>query len=168
MPSRRHPSTKPSTPSAAPAGGAASAAKDGAAKDPAAMFAAALKETEARDKAQREKDRQHKEAVAQQAAAERAHADALAQARRDLDRAIAGVRAAKTAGRSTVEADAAWKAAKARVIELETGTAPSWAPPASAANPTEGDTDSDAAADPAADGGDESPVDAGPVGEEQS
>jgi hypothetical protein len=111
------------------------------------MFAAALKETEARDEVQREKDRQHREAAAQKAADEQAHATSLAQARRDLDRAIAAVRTAKSNGRSTVEADAVWKAAKARVIELETGVAPAWAPSAPA---------------------DESPGDGGSIDDEQS
>ena len=55
-------------------------------------------------------------------------ADDLADARRVLERAIEAVRDAKRAGRGGVEADAAWKAAKARVIELETGEAPAWAP----------------------------------------
>jgi hypothetical protein len=130
------------------------------------MFAAALKETDARDKAQRERDRQQREAAAQKAAAEQAHASALAQARRDLDRAIAAVRSAKSNGRSTVEADAAWKAAKAKVIELETGAAPSWAPPPPAADPADQPVDdADSSEAPA---GDESPGDAGAVGEEQT
>lgn len=130
------------------------------------MFAAALKETDARDKAQRERDRQQREAAAQKAADEQAHATALAQARRDLDRAIAAVRSAKSNGRSTVDADAAWKAAKARVIELETGAPPSWAPPAPAADPADQPADDgDVSETPS---GDDSPGDAGAIGEEQS
>jgi uncharacterized protein YlxW (UPF0749 family) len=121
------------------------------------MFAAALKETEARDKVQREKERQQREEAAKKVADEQAQANALAQARRDLDRAIAAVRAAKSGGRSTVDADAAWKAAKARVIELETGTAPAWAPSIPVVD--------EPAEDESAEG--ESPVDAGAVGEEQ-
>ncbi len=130
------------------------------------MFAAALKETEARDKAQRDRDRQQRDAAAQKAAAEQAHAAELAQARRDLDRAIATVRSAKSNGRSTVEADLVWKAAKAKVIELETGAPPSWAPPVPAAeHADEVSDDVDTAGAPS---GDDSPGDAGAVGEEQS
>jgi hypothetical protein len=92
------------------------------------MFAAALRESEARDKAQRERERQQKESAVKKAADEAARANALAAAQRDLDRAISDVREAKAAGRSSVEADARWKAAKALVIEFETGERPAWAP----------------------------------------
>ncbi len=167
MPSRRHQSSKPSQPTQ-PAGGAAAGAAP-AAKDPAAMFAAAVKESEARDKVQREKDRQHREAAAQKAADAQAHATSLAQARRDLDRAIAAVRSAKSSGRSTVEADAAWKAAKARVIELETGALPAWAPPPAVEETNEADNDADNDAGAASGEPDDgSPVDGGSVGEEQA
>lgn len=88
------------------------------------MFAAALRETEARARAQRERER-----------AAQAHAAALDAARLEVDRAIEMIRSAQRSGRSTAEADAAWRAAKARLIELETGTAPTWAPqPAAAAD----------------------------------
>lgn len=110
---------------------------------------------------QREKDRQAKDAADRKAAAARAQADALASARRELDRAIQAVRDAKRDGRSTVEADARWKAAKAKVIELETGEAPAWAPPP-VVDAADAGTDA-----PADDGTDESPVDDGAVGEEQ-
>lgn len=55
------------------------------------------------------------------------HAASLAAAQRDLQDAIEGVRVAKRAGKGTVEADTRWRAAKARVIELETGAPPAWA-----------------------------------------
>lgn len=129
MPSRRRPKSPSTTaaPSSRPAGASSPSAPSG--KDPAELFAAAVKESEARDKVQREKERQAKEAADRKAAEQRAHADALTAARRELDRAIQAVRDAKRDGRSTVDADARWKAAKARVIELETGEAPTWAPP---------------------------------------
>lgn len=132
MPSRRRPkSPSTATPAAAPRpAGAPAPAVSG--KDPAELFAAALKESEARDKVQREKERQAKDAADRAKAEQRAHADALTAARRELDRAIQAVRDAKRDGRSTVEADVRWKAAKAKVIELETGEAPAWAPPAPA------------------------------------
>jgi hypothetical protein len=129
------------------------------------MFAAAVKESEARDKAQRDKERQQRDAAAQRVADERALADALKDAQRELDRCIGAVRAAKRDGRSTVEADVRWKAAKARVIELETGARPTWAPPPDEAAPDEvapAVDDSDGDTPPA------SPLDDGAVGEEQA
>lgn len=80
-------------------------------------FAAALKVSEKADRATREREREQREAEA-----------ALTEARGALERAVEGVRAAKRNGRGVAEADAAWRAAKARVIELETGEAPTWAP----------------------------------------
>ena len=47
-------------------------------------------------------------------------------ARRTLDRAIATAKSARASGKGVAEADAAWKQAKARVIELETGAPPAW------------------------------------------
>ena len=160
MPSRRRPKSPTSAaPAASPRPAGAPSSTGTSSKDPAELFAAALKESEARDKVQREKERQAKEAADRKAAEQRAHADALTAARRELDRAIQAVRDAKRDGRSTVDADTRWKAAKARVIELETGAPPSWAPPP----PVEETADEDIA-DTAA----ESPVDDDAVGEEQA
>jgi hypothetical protein len=128
MPSRRRPKSSPQpTPSVAGAGSTAKV-------DPAEQFAAALKESEQRDRAARERARQQQEAKARHDAEVAAHADALRVARRDLDRAIDDVRAAKRDGKSTVAADATWKVAKARVIELETGAPPAWAPRSASAH----------------------------------
>lgn len=80
-------------------------------------FAAALKESEQAERTARERERSQRAADA-----------ALADARRELERAVEGVRTAKRAGRGAAEADAVWRVAKARVIELETGAAPTWAP----------------------------------------
>lgn len=132
------------------------------------MFAAAVKETEARDSVRREKERTDRAAAEQREAERRAHEDALATARRDLDKAIAAVRAAKRDGRSTVEADAVWKAAKARVIELETGALPAWAPPVadepadSDGGEGEGDGEGEVSGS-----GEDSPVDDAPLADEQ-
>jgi hypothetical protein len=83
------------------------------------MFAAALRETERRERAELDRAR-----------AEQAHASAVEAARRDVEQAVEAIRSAKRAGKSTVAADGAWRAAKAHLIELETGTAPTWAPAA--------------------------------------
>lgn len=153
MPSRRHTKSAPTPkPSGAPA--------PTAGRDPAEMFAAALRESDARDTANRERARQQKEAAEAKAAAAAAAATALKDAQRDLDRSIRAVRDAKAAGRSTVEADAAWKAAKARVIELETGERPAWAPAPVTAPAEDAQLDGDARAS------DDSPVDDAPVAEE--
>jgi multidrug resistance efflux pump len=104
------------------------------------LFAAALKESEKADKAAKEKERTAREERERTVAAANAKERNLADAKRELDRAVEGVRRAKASGRGRAEADAAWKVAKARVIELETGTAPSWAPkpePVNAGEPDE-------------------------------
>jgi hypothetical protein len=126
MPSRHRPKNPSSTTPQRAATPASSAASTG--RDPAELFAAALKETEARDRETRERERQQREAAAARKAEADAQANAVRDAKRALERAIEAVRAAKSSGRGAAEADAAWKAAKARVIELETGTPPSWAP----------------------------------------
>jgi len=91
-------------------------------------FAAALEESAQLDRADRQKAQQAKDDTARRAADAAAHADDLQQARRALERAVEAVRHAKQHGRGRPEADAEWKVAKARVIELETGELPSWAP----------------------------------------
>ena len=107
------------------------------------MFAAALRESEQRDKAKRDSEQVKKDAEAKRVVDADALKNALVDARRELDRAIAAVRAAKQSGRSTVEADAVWKAAKARVIELETGERPTWAPTPAAEPDPEPDPEPD-------------------------
>ncbi len=96
-------------------------------QDPVAQFGKLLRESAEREQAERERlvrEREEAEAAAR-AAAE--HAAALQEARRDLDRAIEAVREARRTGKGVPEADRAWRDAKARVIELETGAPPEWA-----------------------------------------
>lgn len=81
-------------------------------------FAAAVREDEQR---KRDKARQQADAVE--------HQRQLDEAKAELQQAIDAVRRAKERGTGRVEADDAWKAAKARVIELESGAPPSWAKP---------------------------------------
>ena len=107
-------------------------------------FAAAVKESEKADKAKREKERAAKADSDRQVAAGHAQQRALTDAQRALAHAVEAVRQAKQHGKGRAEADAAWKAAKARVIELETGTAPAWAP---RVDPTADEAPSDDAAD---------------------
>jgi hypothetical protein len=119
MPARkRRPSTTTSTPtSAGPV-------------DPVTQFGRLLRESNEREQAERERRAAAKRAASDAAAAAAAQAETLATARHDLDRAIAAVKEARATRRGVAEADAAWRQAKARVIELETGAAPEWERPA--------------------------------------
>lgn len=94
--------------------------------DPVVRFARAVDESDAKAKARvrQEQARRREEAERRKRAAE--HAKAVDQARQQLDRAIADAKRARSSGDDVAEADAAWKRAKARVIELETGEAPDW------------------------------------------
>lgn len=67
---------------------------------------------------------------------QKAHAKALAIAQADVARTIEELKAARTSRRNIPAAEAAWKQARARLITLETGAQPSWAP-----KPAPGPTD---------------------------
>jgi hypothetical protein len=110
MPRRRRP--KPATPEP---------------QDPIEQFAASLRESAAREQARRERARLDQQRAREAATAAADHAAALDAARRELDQAINGARAARRAGAGVAAADAAWRRAKARVIELESGAPPEWA-----------------------------------------
>jgi hypothetical protein len=87
-----------------------------------------LRESAEQERAERDRlriERQQAQSAAQAAAA---HAAALDAARLELDHAIANAREARRAGSGVAAADAAWRRAKARLIELETGAPPEWAP----------------------------------------
>lgn len=125
--------------------------------DPVSRFGVMLRESAERERAERERKEQRKRDAAEEARAARARADALAAAQRHLERAIENVKRARAKRSGVDEADAAWREAKARLIELETGTAPDWAPSTAsgehevaAAGSVDGD-DSDAADDDTAD-----------------
>ncbi len=94
--------------------------------DPLVRFSRAVKETDAKEqeRVRQEQARKREEADRRKRAAE--HAKAVEQAKRQLDRAIAAAKQARSAGDGVAEADEAWKQAKARLIELETGEAPDW------------------------------------------
>ncbi|MFZ9627907.1 MAG: hypothetical protein ACO3C1_00990 [Ilumatobacteraceae bacterium] len=121
MPSRRRHRDQPFTPAAAaPSTGASDVER----------FAAALKDTARREREQRAAAEQRAASARAEAQQRADHAAALAAARLELRTAIAGVRSAT--GAAVAAAEAAWRTAKARVIELETGAPPSWAPAAAA------------------------------------
>lgn len=115
--------------------------------DPLSQFGLLLIESAKQEQAEQERrQRQRDEARAAQRAKQQ-HAEDLAAARRQLEEAIEDVRRARHSGRGRAEADAAWRAAKATVIELETGEAPAWAPP----KPIEDDAPADTGAPEATD-----------------
>lgn len=125
MPKRRRHGQRPPAPIAS----AATPDRGESTEDPVSQFGRMLKESAEREAAeQRRREEQRRAARAKHAAA-RTKADELGDARRELDRAIDDVRRARASGRGRAEADAAWRAAKARVIELESGERPDWAPP---------------------------------------
>ena len=83
-------------------------------------------EAAARKAVQDEKDR-----TATQARLRAEEAEAkirLEQARRAHQQSVDMVKTAKRTGRGAVEADQAWRAAKADLLELETGERPAWSP----------------------------------------
>ena len=101
--------------------------------DPIAQFSAGLLAAAEKERVAQEQKQLAEETARAEAQRAEEHAAAVVSAQRELQDAIDGVRAAKRAGRGTVEANARWRAAKARVIELETGAPPSWATDRSAA-----------------------------------
>jgi len=117
MPSRRRPKSPPS-----------SSSTSGQPQTDVERFAAAVEESARADRAAKAKAEQERVDAALRAERAAAHAAALATARRELEKAVEGVRHAKQVGRGRAEADDAWKVSKARVIELETGAPPAWAP----------------------------------------
>ena len=96
--------------------------------DPIEQFAAMIRQSTERERVEQERRQAVREQARAEADAAAAHAAALDNARRDVERAIDDAREARRRGSSPVAADDAWRLAKARLIELETGAAPSWAP----------------------------------------
>jgi uncharacterized membrane protein YccC len=126
VPSRR----RPKTPAAEP-------------PDPIQRFAAILRESDERERADRERERLEREAAEDAARAASEHAAALVAARRDLERAIEGARDARRTRKGIDAADRTWREAKARLIELETGAPPPWAPVADNVDPVDDADDAD-------------------------
>jgi hypothetical protein len=92
-----------------------------------AQFSAVLRDRADRERADQERQRLEREAAERAALEAAQHAEALAAARRELERSIERARSARRTGSGIATADEAWRLAKARVIELETGTPPAWA-----------------------------------------
>jgi hypothetical protein len=110
----------------------------------AERFAAALRDSERAEQAARQRAKEEREEAARVAAEAVQRERTLASARGDLDRAVEAVREAKRSGSGRAAADETWKVAKARLIELETGAPPAWAP----ARAVDGRTDAEVATSP--------------------
>src|SRR5215207_8938017 len=86
-----------------------------------------LRESAERERAAQVRDRLERQRARAAADSAAAHAVALDAARRQLEDAITDARRARRAGSGVAAADGAWREAKARLIELETGAPPQWA-----------------------------------------
>jgi hypothetical protein len=96
-------------------------------QDAIEQFATMLRESAERERAERERIRLERQQARDAAHAAAAHEAALAAAHRELEQAIAAAREARRTRSGIAAADAAWRQAKARLIELESGTRPEWA-----------------------------------------
>lgn len=96
-------------------------------QDAIERFATMLRESAERERAELERVRRERQQARDAAQAAAAHAAALDTARRELEQAIGTAREARRTGSGIAAADAAWRHAKARLIELETGAPPEWA-----------------------------------------
>jgi hypothetical protein len=94
--------------------------------DPIVRFAKAVKQSDERQRAEQRRIAAEREEAARLAKLAAEHAEAVRVAERRLNQAIASARAARASGKGVAEADLAWRRAKARLIELETGEAPDW------------------------------------------
>lgn len=99
----------------------------------------------ARFNASLEATKQAKHAAARAAEQAADHQRQLAAAEQRLTEAINAVRRAKESGRGRAEADEAWRVAKAEVIRLQTGQAPTWAPETAAEPASSGEDASEEA-----------------------
>lgn len=86
-----------------------------------------LRDSAERERAERDRLRLDRQRARDAADAVAAHAVALDAARRELEHAIGAAREARRVGSGVAATDAAWRQAKARLIELETGAPPEWA-----------------------------------------
>jgi hypothetical protein len=96
-------------------------------QDAIEQFAAMLRESAERERAELERVRLERQQARNAARAAAAHEAALEAARRELEQAIGAAREARRTGSGVAAADAAWRHAKAQLIELETGAPPEWA-----------------------------------------
>lgn len=94
--------------------------------DPVVRFGRGLIEQAERDKAEQLRLQSARDEANRQKRLAEERAMAIAAARSRVEQAITTAKRARAAGRGIAEADVEWKAAKAALIELETGEAPDW------------------------------------------
>jgi uncharacterized membrane protein YqiK len=94
--------------------------------DPIVRFAEAVKKSDAQARAERKRIEAERKEAARLAKIAADHAEEVRLAGITLGKAIAAAKAAHASGKGVAEADLAWRRAKARVIELESGEAPDW------------------------------------------
>ena len=97
--------------------------------DPVVRFGRALNEAKAKERADQIRLQAEREEAKRQAQLAAEHAARVAAADKHLEQAIQQVKRARANGSGTAEAEAAYRSAKAVVVELETGERPKWAPP---------------------------------------
>jgi hypothetical protein len=95
-------------------------------EDPVQRFGRELIAAAEREEAERRRIQAERTEANRQRRLAAEHAAALAAARERVDRAIAAAKAARASGHDVAAADAEWRAAKAALIELETGESPGW------------------------------------------
>ena len=108
----------------------------------AERFAQAIRDHEEADRraAQAKLDRKAEAERRKVAAVE--HAANLERAKAAHKRAVELVKEAQRSGKGAAAADLVWRAAKADLIELETGERPAWAAKPESSEPTDGDDES--------------------------
>ncbi|NNE13242.1 MAG: hypothetical protein HKN41_13460 [Ilumatobacter sp.] len=97
--------------------------------DPVVRFGRALEQAKARERSEQLRLQAEREEEKRRARLAAEHAERLSGAKRRLDRAIAAVKQARSLdAEARRAADDEYRAAKALVVELETGERPDWAP----------------------------------------
>ena len=95
-------------------------------QDPIAGFGRGLIAQAERDKAEQQRIQAERTEANRRKKLAAEHAVAVAAAKARVERSIAAAKLARSSGTGVAEADEEWKAAKAALIELETGEAPGW------------------------------------------
>src|SRR4051794_18502793 len=114
MPSRRRPKSSP--------------APQTTELSDAQRFAQSLRDSEEADRRAKQAAVDAKNEAERQKAQAQEEAARLKRAQEAHQRAVEQVKEAKRTGKGRAEADAAWRDAKAELVELETGMRPAWAP----------------------------------------
>jgi membrane protein involved in colicin uptake len=146
MPSRRRPKSSP-------APQASTQLSD------AQRFAQSLRDSEEADRRAKQAAVDAKNEAERQKVEAQEEAARLKRAQEAHQRAVEQVKEAKRTGKGRAEADAAWRDAKAELVELETGKRPAWAAQPPEPTPAADEQDDTGASDDTADTADTAEVD---------